>query len=161
MNKVNLLNINERARQSPKGKFGHASKDVSIALGSDPDSLDLAKRHPFDLALVRIPKGKMRCPYHAHSAESEFYLVVAGHGRIRDKDGWTPVAAGDAFYFAPGEAHQLANAGEEDFVYYVIANNPGNDSCFYPDSGKFSVLTEGTNYVIVKGNEADYYAGEE
>src|SRR5439155_26020426 len=114
----------ERKRQSPSGKFGRASKDISIALGRDPESLDLRKRHPFDLALERFPKGKTVCPYHSHSAESELYPVVAGEGRIRDKDGTTIVTAGDAFFIGPGEAHQLANAGEEEFVYYVIADNP-------------------------------------
>jgi len=110
MQKVNLKDIEERKRQSPSGKFGRASKDISIALGRDPGSLDLRKRHPFDLALERVPKGKTVCPYHSHSAESELYLVVAGEGSIRDKDGSTIVTAGDAFFFGPGEAHQLANA---------------------------------------------------
>jgi uncharacterized cupin superfamily protein len=121
----------------------------------------LAKRHPFDLALVRIPKGKSYCPYHSHSAESELYLVVSGRGRIRDKNGKTEVGAGDAFFFAPGEAHELTNPGDEDFVYYVIADNPRGDSCYYPDSGKWAVATEGTDEVIVKGKEADYFEGEE
>ena len=58
MRKVNLNEIPEQERKSPKGKFGRASKNISIALGREPESLDLAKRHPFDLALVRIPKGK-------------------------------------------------------------------------------------------------------
>ncbi|PYL55673.1 MAG: cupin, partial [Verrucomicrobia bacterium] len=80
MRKVNLKDIEERERQSPKGKFGRRSKDISVALGRDPESLDLAKRHPFDLALVTIPKGKMLCPYHSHSTESELYLVVSGKG---------------------------------------------------------------------------------
>ena len=66
------------------------------------------------------------------------------------------VNAGDAFFFGPGEAHQLTNAGEEDFVYYVIADNPRGDSCFYPDSGKWAVATEGAEEIIVKGKEADY-----
>jgi uncharacterized cupin superfamily protein len=161
MEKVNLKDIQERVRQSPSGKFGRASKDISIALGRDPESLDLTKRHPFDLALERVPKGKTVCPYHSHSAESELYLVVSGKGTIRDKDGSTLVTAGDAFFFGPGEAHQLANAGEEDFVYYVIADNPRGDSCFYPDSGKFAVMKEGSNEVIVKGTETDYFDGEE
>ena len=161
MRKVNLKDIEERKRQSPKGKFGRASKDISIALGRDPESLDLAKRHPFDLALVRIPKGKSLCPYHSHSIESELYLVVSGRGRVRDKDGWTEVGPDDAFFFGPGEAHQLANAGDDDFVYYVIADNPRGDSCFYPDSGKFAVWKEGMNEVIVKAQEADYFDGEE
>ncbi len=161
MQKVNVNEIQERKRQSPSGRFGRASKDISIALGRDPESFDLRKRHPFDLALIRIPKGKALCPYHSHSAESELYLVVSGKGGIRDKEGTTMVTAGDAFFFGPGEAHQLTNAGEEDFVYYVIADNPRGDACYYPDSGKFAVMKEGTNEVIVKGTETDYFDGEE
>ncbi len=161
MRKVNLKDIKERERHSPKGKFGRASKDISVALGRDPDSLDLAKRHPFDLALVRVPKGKAYCPYHSHSSESELYLVVSGRGSVRDKEGSTIVTAGDAFFFGPGEAHQLTNAGEEDFLYYVIADNPRGDSCFYPDSGKFAVWKEDGKEVIVKGTETDYFEGEE
>src|SRR5216110_2747642 len=113
MEKVNLKDIQERVRQSPTGKFGRRMKEISVALGRDPESLDLRKRHPFDLTLVQIPKGKTLCPYHSHSAESELYLVVSGQGSIRDKDGSTIVTAGDAFFFGPGEAHQLANAGVE------------------------------------------------
>ena len=161
MRKVNLRDIEERVRQSPKGRFGRRSKNISVALGRDPESLDLAKRHPFDLALVRIPKGKLLCPYHSHSTESELYLVVSGRGKIRDKDGWTEVGSGDAFFFGPGEAHQLANAGDDDFVYYVIADNPRGDTCHYPDSGKFAVWKEGNEEVIVKATETDYFDGEE
>ena len=161
MTKVNIKDIEERRRQSPNGKFGRASKDISIALGRDPESFDLRKRHPFDLALIRIPGGKTLCPYHSHSAESELYLVVSGQGSVRDKDGTTMVMAGDAFFFGPGEAHQLINAGEKDFVYYVIADNPRGDSCYYPDSGKFAVLKEANDEVIVRGKETDYFDGEE
>jgi uncharacterized cupin superfamily protein len=161
MRKVNLKDIEWQERQSPKGKYGRRSKNISVALGRDPESLDLMKRWPFDLALVSIPKGKMLCPYHSHSAESEHYLVVSGKGKVRDKDGWTEVGEGDAFFFGPGEAHSLANAGDEDFVYYVIADNPRGDTCHYPDSGKFAVWKEGNEEVIVKGTDADYFDGEE
>ncbi len=166
MRKVNLKDVPEQERKSPKGKFHKFVKDISIALGREPDSLDLVKRHPFDLALVRIPKGKSFCPYHSHSAESELYFVVTGRGSVRDKDGSTIVNAGDAFFFQPGEAHQLTNAGDEDFVYYVIADNPRSggstgDSCYYPDSGKWAVVKEGLEEVIVKGAEVDYHDGEE
>jgi uncharacterized cupin superfamily protein len=161
MRKVNLQEVAEEERKSPKGKYHKFVRDVSIALGRDKKSLDLAQRHPFDLAAVRIPKGKTYCPYHAHGAESELYLVIAGRGTVRDKNGLTEVGAGDAFFFGPGEAHQLSNAGEEDFVYYVIADNPRGDSCYYPDSGKWAVALEGTQEEIVKGEIADYYEGEE
>src|SRR4051794_31067113 len=129
MRKVNLRDIPEEERQSPGGKFHKFVKDISIALGRERASLDFLKRHPFDLSLVRIPKGKLYCPYHSHSAETEFYLVVSGRGNIRDRNGITEVGAGDAFLFPPGEAHQLSNASDEDFVYYVMADNPRGDSC--------------------------------
>ena len=166
MRKVNVKDIPEQERKSPKGKFGRASKNISIALGREPESLDLAKRHPFDLALVRIPKGKSLCPYHAHEAETELYLVVSGRGSVRDKDGITEVGPDDAFLFQPGEAHQLSNAGNEDFIYYVIADNPrsggaSGDSCYYPDSRKWAVAKEGSEEVIVKGTDTDYFDGEE
>jgi uncharacterized cupin superfamily protein len=161
MNKVNLSEVEEHERKSPKGDFHKFVKNISIALGRENDSLDLAKRHPFDLASVRIPAGKAYCPYHSHGAETEFYLVVSGRGIVRDKGGTTEVSAGDAFFFGPGDAHQLSNPGEEDFVYYVIADNPRHDSCYYPDSGKWAVAKESPEYVIVKGREADYFEGEE
>ena len=158
---MNIKDVEWQDRHSPKGKFGRRMKNISVALGRDPESLDLAKRHPFDLALVSVPKGKLYCPYHSHSSESEMYLVVSGKGSIRDKDGSTIVGPGDAFFFGPGEAHQLGNAGEEDFVYYVIADNPRGDMCHYPDSGKFAVWKENNEEVIVKATEADYFDGEE
>lgn len=161
MHKVNVNEIAEDERKSPKGKFHKFVKDISIALGREKESLDLTKRHPFDLALVRIPKGKSYCPYHGHSAETELYLVVSGRGKIRDHHGTTEVSAGDSFFFAPGEAHQLSASTEEDFVYYVIADNPRGDSCYYPDSGKWVAYTEGGGEVIAKGDETDYYVGEE
>ncbi|MEO7724161.1 MAG: cupin domain-containing protein [Chthoniobacterales bacterium] len=161
MRKMNLNNIAEEERSSPKGKFHKYVKDISIALGREKESLDLTKRHPFDLAQVRIPKGKSYCPYHGHSAETELYLVVSGRGIVRDHRGTTEVSAGDAFFFAPGEAHQLSASAEEDFDYYVIADNPRGDSCYYPDSGKWVAFQEGGGDVIAKGAEVDYYDGEE
>ncbi len=166
MRKVNLKDVPEQERKSPTGKFHKFVKDVSVALGRVPDSLDLSKRHPFDVAMVRIPKGKLYCPYHSHAAESELYFVVSGRGSVRDNGGNAEVSAGDAFLFQPGEAHQLSNAGDEDFVYYVIADNPRNggnvgDSCYYPDSGKWAVAKEGLEEAIVKGTETDYFDGEE
>ena len=166
MRKVNLNDVAEKEKRSPKGKFNRFMKNISIALGREPESLDLSKRHPFDLASVRIPKGKTLCPYHAHAAESELYLVVSGRGSVRDKDGMTDVGPGDAFFFQPGEAHQLSNAADEDFIYYVIADNPRSggttgDSCYYPDSGKWAVTRDAWDEILVKGTETDYFYAEE
>ena len=82
MRKVNLKDVPEEERKSPTGKFHKFVKEISLALGRVPESLDLAKRHPFDVAMVRIPKGKSFCPYHSHAAESELYFVVSGRGSV-------------------------------------------------------------------------------
>jgi uncharacterized cupin superfamily protein len=159
--KVNLDDVKEEERRSPRGKFHKHVKEISVALGREEDSLQLDRRHPFDLAHVRISPGKSYCPYHAESAQWELYLVVLGRGVVRDASGTTEVTAGDAILFKPGEAHQLSAVGDEDFVYYVIADNPLNDSAYYPDSRKWMVLKEGSKRIVVKGVEADYYDGEE
>ena len=161
MKKLNLEEIAEGSRNSPAGKYRAYFKEISIALGRERDSLDLNKRHPFDLMLTRIPQGASYCPYHAESAQWELYLVVSGRGKVRDASGTTEVSAGDTFLFKPGEAHQLSCAGEEDFVYYVIADNPIGDSCYYPDSGKWAARKEGDENVIIKGTETHYLDGEE
>ena len=80
---------------------------------------------------------------------------------MRDHGGITEVTAGDSFFFAPGQAHQLFASDDEDFVYYVIADNPRGDTCYYPDSGKWVAFQEGAEEIIAKGAEADYYDGEE
>lgn len=162
MKKVNVSQIKEDPWQSPKGKFVVAFTGISEALGRDPSSLDLTKRWPFDLELSRMPPGKSNFPYHAHAAQWEMYLIVSGKASVRDKDGSTNVVAGDAFIFGPNEPHQITNTGDVDLVYYVIADNPIGESGYYPDSGKWKVnKTSQADRVVIKGNEADYFAGEE
>ena len=162
MRKVNLNEIKEEEWQSPGGKYVASFKGISEALGREPSSLDLAKRHPFDLEWNRVPPGKQAFPYHAHSAQWELYLVVSGKGSVRHKDGTTDVMPGDAFIFGPDQPHQLINSGQEDFIYYVIADNPIGESTYYPDSGKWKVnKSSAADRVVVKGKETDYFDGEE
>ena len=68
MLKVNTNTLQEITWSSPKGKFAGAGREVSEALGRDPQSTDLNKRHPFDVEIVRIAPGKIPYPYHLHSA---------------------------------------------------------------------------------------------
>jgi uncharacterized cupin superfamily protein len=110
----------------------------------------------------RVPPGKCNFPYHAHSAEWELYLVVSGKGTVRHKDGRTEVVAGDAFIFGPDEAHQIINSSEEDLTYYVIADNPIGGSSYYPDSGKWKVnKSSAADRIVIRGQETDYFDGEE
>jgi uncharacterized cupin superfamily protein len=162
MRKVNLNEIKEEPWQSPGGKYAVSFRGISEALGREPASLDLSKRHPFDLEWNRVPPGKANFPYHAHSAQWELYLVISGKGSVRHKDGTTEVTPGDAFIFGPDEPHQLSNPGQEDFIYYVIADNPIGESSHFPDSGKWKVnKSSAADRVVVKGKETDYFDGEE
>lgn len=161
MLKVNLKDIPEVAHQSPKGKFRGFYKEISVALGRDPESLDMTKRHPFDLGMDRLPPGAALCPYHIESAQWELYLVISGRGLVRHAKGVTEVVAGDSFVFAPGQAHQLSNpSADEDFIYYVIADNPIGDCCYYPDSNKWMVRI-GSKSTVLKHEAATYFDGEE
>ena len=161
MRKVNVNEIKEEPWQSPREKYAACFKGISEALGRDPRSLDLAKRHPFDLEITRLPPGKINFPYHAHSGEWELYLVISGTGSVRHKDGTTQIVARDAFIFAPNEPHQISNSGSEDLVYYVIADNPVGESGYFPDSGKWKVNKLSDKRVDIKGRETDYFDGEE
>ena len=91
---------------------------------------------------------------------------------IRDSKAWpawwegvlevTEVVPGDAFIFGPDEPHQLINSGDEELTYYVIADNPIGESGYYPDSGKWKVnKSSAADRVVIKGEETDYFDGEE
>src|ERR1700730_12927365 len=101
MRKANVNEIRSEDWQSPKGKYAASFKGISEALGRDRDSLDLSKRHPFDLEWTRLPQGKTKFPYHAPSAQWELYLIIHGQGSVRHAEGVTEVIAGDVFLFAP------------------------------------------------------------
>jgi uncharacterized cupin superfamily protein len=159
MHKVNTSEMVEVVWKSPKGKYASVGRLISEELGRKPQSTDLKERHPFDVEICRIPPGKAAYPYHSHSAQWEFYLVISGKGVVRHKDGTTPIVAGDAFIFQPGEPHQLRSDKLEELVYYVVADNPIGESTHYPDSKKWSVRSPERR--IIRSEALDYYDGEE
>jgi len=156
---VNTNQLKEDSWNSPKGNFGGGGKQVSVALGRDPKSMNLNARHPFDVEILRLEPGMKPYPYHSHSAQWEFYHVISGKGVVRHENGNTEITEGDAFIFKPGEAHQMTNTGEVDLIIYVIADNPVGESCHYPDSGKWAVSSPEKQ--IIRSEALDYYDGEE
>lgn len=159
MRKINTNDIEEYCWSSPKGKFTGAGKEVSEALGGNPRSAEFKERHPFAVEILRIPPGKTPYPYHSHIAQWEFYHVISGRGLARHADGQTPILAGDAFIFEPGQPHQLLNDGDEDLVIYVVADNPVGDSGHFPDSKKWIVYSPERR--LIRSAPLDYYDGEE
>lgn len=159
MKKVNTNAVEWKPRASPAKKFARAGRKISEALGRDPQATDIDRRHPFDVEITSIPPGAASCPYHAHSAQWEFYHVISGTGRVRDADGTTRIEAGDAFIFKPNEAHQIVNDSAEDLTFYVVADNPIGESVYYPDSKKWLVLSP--EYRLMRSEPLDYFDGEE
>ena len=158
MKKAHISGVPEVERQSPSGKFHSYRKDVSGALGRDEPAL---LRHPFDLMQVRIPAGAKLCPYHMHSAQWEMYVVLSGRAIFRDEGGEHEAGPGDTVLYPPGEAHQISNPGPEELSYYVIADNPLGESCYYPDSGKRLIFMPQMERVVLRGTEVDYFDGED
>jgi uncharacterized cupin superfamily protein len=159
MRKINTKDIAEVTCASPKGEFRGAGKEISEALGREPQSKDLRERHPFDVEICRIPPGQTPYPYYSHSAQWEFYHVISGEGVVRHADGTTPIEASDAFIFEPGQPHQMTNNGSEDLALYVVANNPIGESSHYPDSKKWVVRSPERR--VIRSEPLDYYDGEE
>ncbi len=153
MHKINTNEMPEEEWSSPGGKYAASGKDVSIALGRDGSSTDLMKRHPFDVEISRIPAGKTNTLFHAHSAQWEFYHVIEGRGKVRHKDGESPIRAGDAFIFKPEEPHQIINDSDADLVLYVIADNPLSESTYLPDEERWIVRSPGLSKLRFDSSE--------
>ena len=160
MRKVIINDVPLEPWASPKGKLGCRSRNISLALGRVERSDLKSESHPFDLELCTAPAGKAMCPYHSHSAQTEMYVVVAGCGKVRSVDGYTDIGPGDAFIFKPHEPHQMIASATEDLTYYIIADDPPGESCYYPDSDKWSVPAHPKRHIL-KGTAVDYHHGEE
>jgi uncharacterized cupin superfamily protein len=159
MRKINTNELEPMKWSSPKGTMAGEGIQISEGLGRKPNSTDLLERHPFDVEIMRIPPGKVPYPYHSHSAQWEFYHIISGSGSVRHQDGKTPVVAGDALLFRPGEPHQFINDGSEDLAMYVVADNPIGESTFYPDSSKWGVKMPERR--LLRSDALEYFDGEE
>ena len=158
MKKINLTTVPTDEYESPKGRFHRFSQDISAAMRQGNGEMSRAMPWPFEVGLVRLPPRAVNWPYHSHSAQWEFYMVVAGRGQVRTPAGTTEVREGDYLLHPPGEPHQLINTGATDLIYYVVADNPASDVCHYPDSNKFSVPGQLKPFRV---QPMEYYDGEE
>jgi len=158
-NKANLFTTPAEERHSPQGKFHLLQKNLSLALGGKKDCGTWGGGFPFDVSEVQIPPGKANWPYHQHSAQWEFYLVLSGRGELRTDEGNVSITAGDYFQHAPGSAHQITNDGEENLVLLIVADNPPSDIISYPDTGQ--IFLKPQRVLLKPADELNYYDNEE
>ncbi len=146
---------------SPKGTFLELGREISSQLTAEakvPDEHALVRHRPFEVELVRVKPGKRPFPLHGHTVQWEYYIVLSGRGLMIQETGTEPIPMepGDHLIQPPGWEHTIENTGSEDLLYYVIADNPVDDACWYPDSKKWAAVGH-----VFRMVEADYFDGEE
>lgn len=79
--------------------------------------IDKAKAGTDDFLLgwTVLPPGA-RHDRHLHRNADEFFIVLAGGGRIYTDDGTTPAGKGDVIWTPRGRYHGFDNTGTEDVV---------------------------------------------
>jgi uncharacterized cupin superfamily protein len=92
--------------------------------------------------LTVLPPGKVQCPFHAHRAEEEMFLILDGEGELRFGDKRYPIRKHDVIACptgGPEVAHQIINTGIGDLRYLALSTLADVEVCEYPDSGKLGV----------------------
>lgn len=158
MPRIHIPDLPWEEQHSPARRFHSFCRNVSVALGGLRNGGTWCGGHPFDVQVRRVPAGAAVCPFHAHLAQWELFLVQAGRGVVRAGDETHSVVAGDVFIHPPGEAHQLGNPGPEELVVLIVADNPELDAFRYPDSDKWGLRPPGKYFRL---QEVGYFDGEE
>lgn len=154
MHKTQIATLSELEQRSPKGKYHIFRKSISEALGGKKDTGTWGGGHPFDIELSRVPPKATNFPYHAHSAQWEMYIFISGTGSVRGPLDTLTVSAGDCVLFPPEEAHSIINSGDEDLLFYVIADHAPADVVIYPDTGKWGIKPQRKCFRMT---EVDYF----
>src|SRR5271167_1298337 len=124
MRLINQSEVPSEKRKSPRGAFELIRQHMSVALGGVRDKGPWGGGHPFDVERVVLFPGKKNYPYHAHAAQTEYYVILSGRGRSIGENGKSnPIKAGDHYICHPGEAHQIINDSDRDLEYLVIADH--------------------------------------
>jgi uncharacterized cupin superfamily protein len=121
-------------------------------------------------SLFELPPGEATFPYHAHNANEELLVVVAGEPSLRDPQGWRELAEGEVVAFQRGErgAHQVANRSARSARVLIISEMNAPEVNLYPDTGRVGAMQrapgsagEGGVWFLKPEEGADYWEGEE
>lgn len=107
-------------------------------------------------SVYELPPGQATFPYHAHFANEEMLVVLAGNPSLRDEDGWRRLSPGEVVSFRVGHggAHQIANRGDELARLLLISEMNAPEVSFYPDSNR---ILAGTRPPGGKQDEDDIF----
>jgi uncharacterized cupin superfamily protein len=129
-----------------RGRFSGHDRDLGDLLGGVLSGL----HHD------ELPPGRVSCPAHHHTVQSEKFVVLAGEGHARLGGERFPLRPGSVVVRPPrtGVEHAL-EAGDAGLVYLAWGTRETADVCAYPDSGK--ILLAGTLFRVTP---LDYWDGE-
>jgi uncharacterized cupin superfamily protein len=122
------------------------------------------------ISIDTLAPGKRGCPYHAHYAQEEAFVVLAGAGHLRVSGEMLAIKAGDVIFIPPGPQypHQIVNTSTAPLKYLSIGTRESPEVVEYPDSGKYLAratgLLDGVPHVLDHvhraADELDYWDGE-
>jgi uncharacterized cupin superfamily protein len=121
-------------------------------------------------SLFELVPGEATFPYHAHTANEELLIVVAGHPHLRTPDGWRQLERGDVVAFPRGEAgaHQVVNRSDRTARVLIISEMNAPEVNLYPDTGRVGAMQrapgspgEGGVWFFRPDEAGDYWEGEE
>lgn len=94
--------------------------------------------------LTELPPGKAQCPFHAHRAEEEMFLILEGEGELRFGARRYPLRRHDVVACPTGDAavaHQIINTGTVPLRYLSLSTLSDTEVCEYPDSNKVGIFS--------------------
>jgi len=118
--------------------------------------------------LTELPPGSAQCPFHAHRAEEEMFLILEGEGELRFGEHRYTIRKHDVIACptgGPAVAHQIINTGSATMRYLALSNLADVEVCEYPDSSKVGIFAGGDNAprlrkLVRSESGVDYYDRE-
>ena len=100
----------------------------------------------------RVKPGGKSVKYHAHSLQEEFFLILAGTGKLRLQGRVIPVKAGDCLAKPSGKgiAHQFINDGNKVLEILDCGTTDRGDVVEYTDE---NVVLLRDKRVVLNGSE--------
>lgn len=122
------------------------------------------------ISVDTLAPGKRGCPYHAHYAQEEAFVVLAGHGHLRVAGEMLEIGAGDVIFMpaGPDHPHQIVNTSDAPLKFLSIGTRDSPEVVEYPDSGKLLAQAAGlrdgqpvrVDHVFRGTDGLDYWDGE-
>jgi uncharacterized cupin superfamily protein len=107
--------------------------------------------------VYELDPGAVGSPLHAHHANEELLLVLAGTPSLRGPEGTQRLSTGAVVAFPRGRpgSHSLVNRSDAPVRYLVVSTTNRPDIVEYPDTGATLVVLEEQRLAYPQGADAD------